>query len=42
MHLAEFFQLPKNQKNGLCAFSSATVVSGPWPRQVNVSAGAHD
>ena len=40
MHLAEFFQLPKNQKNGLCAFSSATVVSGPWPGQIKVSGGS--
>jgi len=28
------------QKNGLCAFSSATVVNGPWPGQSNVSAGS--
>jgi len=27
------------QKNGLCAFSSPTVVSGPCPAQINVSAG---
>ena len=35
------FTLPvrrvRNQKNGLCAFSSATVVNGPWPGQINVS-----
>jgi len=31
-----------NQKNGVCAFSSDTVVSGPWPGQIKVSAGAHD
>src|SRR3569833_1216163 len=28
------------QKNGLCAFSSATVVSGPCPGQINVSGGS--
>jgi hypothetical protein len=36
-----FFALPMepsvNQKNGMCSFSSATVVNGPWPGQINVS-----
>jgi len=27
-------------KNGLCAFSSATVVNGPWPGQISVSGGS--
>src|SRR6266404_5179789 len=27
------------QKNGLCSFSSATVVNGPWPGQRRVSGG---
>src|SRR5256885_16138119 len=27
------------QKNGLCSFSSATVVSGPWPGQSSVAGG---
>src|SRR6266550_445829 len=28
------------QKNGFCAFSSATVVNGPWPGHINVSGGS--
>ena len=27
-------------KNGLCSFSSATIVSGPEPGQIKVSAGS--
>src|SRR5437762_502877 len=38
IHLVCHHTLPT--KNGLCAFSSPTVVIGPWPGQMTVSSGS--